>query len=434
METSRPSRRNALLALLPLLLIYGIFVVLKSKPDFQWDEGRYFLNAQNLLKGYFASVETLMFWNGPGYPLYIAPFVALKLPLLLVKLGNAVFLWLAVLYFRASLRLLGVGRALLYAWMLGIFLLLHGSLIEYLMTESLSAFLISGAAHHFLRAFLAPGRPRLHLALAGLHLGYLALTKVFFGYVLTTGIGLGLLTWIGLRIKRGAAPSTPGVSHPLLVSRGALPVSLASSLVCTLGLLVCLPYLVHTYHKTGKVFFWSNSGGSQLYCMTLPEKELLGDWLNFEEVLYFPDFFKEENGFYKELDRMDYLRRDEAFKRAALRNIRAHPKKVFQNWRANLNRMVFGFPESRYPGASPDLSTGNRAVVYALPFFLAAVLAWPAWKRRAALPAALWACLAFGAIAFGGLSLLSAIPRMVFPLMPLLALGLVAVFETRTRV
>ena len=124
---------------------------------------------------------------------------------------------------------------------------------------------------------------------------------------------------------------------------------------------------------------------------------------------------------------MDYVARDQAMKAAALRNIKEHPRKYFRNWRANVNRMVFGFPVTRYPGSDPQLATGNRSLVYAFPFFLCLFAVPGAWARRARIPPGAWVCLFFSLVSLGGLSLLSAFPRMVFPLLPLLALWLAAV-------
>ena len=98
--------------------------------------------------------------------------------------------------------------------------------------------------------------------------------------------------------------------------------------------------------------------------------------------------------------------------------MRGNPGKFFRNWRANVNRMVFGYPVSSHPGADPDLATGNRAFVYALPFILS-LFALPAVFVRS-MPPALWALLAFLGVSLGGLSLLSAVPRQAFPLLPLL--------------
>lgn len=422
MSFSNPGKpaRAPIVQLLPLLLFYLAFVLLKSKPDMIWDEGRYFQGALNILRGYLASEETLFLWNGPGYPLYIAPFAALGLPLLAAKLGNALLLFLALVRFHGALRLIDAEKgSLLVTYALGAYLFLHGALMEMLMTECLSAYLVCGAAYHYLHSIHRPERPGAQAGLAGLHLGYLALTKVFFGYAVTFGLLAAGAWWLGSRLRGRAA----GAQSP--ARQGAL--------ACGLALALCLPYLGYTYRLTGKPFFWSNSGGSQLYCMTLIEKELLGDWLNFEAVLVYPEFFKGQVGFYRELSAMNYVSRDQAMKAAAIRNIKSHPSKYFRNWRANINRMVFGFPVSRYPNSDPELSTGNRSFVYAFPFFLGLFMAPAGWARRKSVPAGVHACLAFGAISLGGLSLLSAFPRMVFPMLPLLALWMAAVAGVRLR-
>lgn len=410
-----------ILRLLPLLALYLAWAVLKSRPELIGDEGRYVVGARNILSGFLASEESLFLWNGPGYPLYLVPFVGLGLPLVLAKLGNAVLLFLALVRFHQSLGLPGLARGsrgnLAMTYALGLLLLLHGPGLELLMTECLSAFFVCGAARHYLASarMPAPARPWLHPALAGLHLAGLALTKVFFGYAVTAGI-LACALWWAVSAGLRAGPSAAAARRGLLA--------------CALGLALCAPYLAYTWKLTGKAFFWSNSGGSQLYCMTLREKELLGDWLNFDAVLAFPDFFHGQIGFYRELSRMDYVGRDAAMKAAALRNIKADPRKYFRNWRANVNRMVFGYPVSRYPGSDPELATGNRSFVYALPFFLLLFTLPAAWKRRRSLPPELHACLGFAALSLGGLSLVSAFPRMVFPLLPLLGLWVAAAWNT----
>lgn len=401
------------LRLLPLLALYLLFVLLNAKDVLIGDEGRYVIGARNILQGFLASEESLYLWNGPGYPLYLVPFVALGLPLLWAKLGNAVLLWLALLRVHQSLDLLGPASAregwgnLAVTYGLGVLLLLHGTGMEVLMTECLSVFFLCGAFWHYLKASRDPVGSRRQTAFAALHLAGLALTKVFFGYAITVGILLAALWWAWSRLCGGAVRQS----------------RLAAS-VCALALLLCVPYLAYTYKLTDQAFFWSNSGGSQLYCMTLREKELLGDWLNFDAVQAFPEFFTHQAPLYREWAKLDYVTRDQAMKAAAIANLKADPAKYIRNWRANLNRMVFGYPNSRFPGSDPDLATGNRAFVYAAPFFLCLFMLPWAWRRRAAVDPTVHAALAFALVSLGGLSLMSAFPRMVFPLLPLLGIWL----------
>ena len=338
----------------------------------------------------------------------------------MVRLANAVFLSLAVAHFQGALRVAGVGkRSLIYAYGMGILLFLHGPLLGMIMTESLSVFLVCGAAWHGGVAARGLRRRGLHTVLAGLHLGYLALTKVFFGYVLEIAIPLAAGFWLWSRRK----------SQDPVEGEEAARVLRTLAVACAVGLLVCAPWLAHTWSKTGKANFWGNSGGMQLYFMTLPEREYFGDWINFVAIQQNPDFFRPHVDFINRTVKLDWVAQDGEFKREAMRHCREHPGKCFQNWRANVNRMAFGFPNTRYPGSETDLTTGNRAFVYAFPFFLCLLFAAPGWLGRGRIPVWVHACLVFAGLSLGGMSLVSAIPRQVFPLLPLLGIWVVAVAE-----
>jgi hypothetical protein len=409
----------------------------QSKGDYEADGWRYIQNARNLMHGYFASPDTLMFWNGPGYPIFLVPFLALKLPLKLIYAANAAFMYLGIVHFQGALRLSGVGkRSLAYAYAMGLLLFLHGPLMGMVMTESLSAYLACGAAYHYCRA--ARSGERLHVALAGFHLGYLALTKVFFGYALEASIPIAGAIWAW---KRAWAASTAGGPATARMESKTVEASTAgmastagiAAAACAIGLLVCMPYLAHTWHKTGKANFWGNAGGMQLYFMSMPEKEYFGDWLNFVAVIEHPEYFPNHVDFIRETIKLDWVAQDSVFKQAALRQYREHPRKAIDNWRANVNRMAFGFPNTVYPGASADLSTGNRAFVYAFPFMLLLMLAIPGWLGRRSVPPGVHACLAFACLSLGGMSLVCAIPRQVFPMLPLLGLWCAVVLERTVR-
>jgi hypothetical protein len=392
--------------------------VVHAKGDLDGDGWRYIQNARNLAHGFFASRETLMFWNGPGYPLAIFPWVALGLPLIFARLANAACLFFALVHCQGILNLLGAEkRSLTYAYFIGALLYLHGPLLGSVMSESLSVYLVCGAAWHYCRAAAGGQTGRKHLAFAGLHLGYLALTKVFFGYALEAGLIAALASWAAWRRAPAAARAA---------RNGAL--------ACALGLLLCLPWLAYTWSQTGKLHFWGNAGGWQAWYMTWPEKEYRGDWLNWQAVLEHEDYFRPHVDELREVLKLDPIAQDSALKSKSLANCRAHPGKCLSNWRANVNRMAFGYPVTLFAGGGSELATGNRSFVYAFPFFLLLAAALPGWLGRRRLRSEAHACLAFALIALAGMSLLSAIPRQAFPLLPMLAIWCALVAEQALRI
>jgi hypothetical protein len=428
--------------LLPLFGFFAIMAVFQAKGDNEGDGWRYLLNARHLLDGYFAGPDTLMFWNGPGYPILLTPFVAFGIPLVLARILNAALLYLAVVHFHGALRLAGIGkRGLGYAYAMGLLLYLHGPLLGMIMTESLSAFLVCGGAWHLGAAAQGHGGKRLHASLAGLHLGYLALTKVFFGYVLECSLLLSAAMWLWSRVRSvspsrsegaDALPAMRTAADTLAANTAAREPSATSGaalLACAVGLLVCAPWLAHTWSKTGKINFWGNSGGLQMYYLTWPEKEYFGDWINYEALLENPEFFRPHVEFIREVLKLDYVTQDGVLKKQAVKHCREHPGKCITNWRANLNRMVFGYPVTHYPGSEVDLATGNRSFVYAIPFLVFLLLVVPGWLGRREVPGWLHFGLAFAILSLGGMSLVSAIPRQVFPALPLLGLWCVVVAE-----
>jgi hypothetical protein len=416
-----PPRWGDALRLLPLFGIFAVAAIAGAKGDLEGDGWRYLAYARNLLRGGYASPETLMFWNGPGYPLTLAPWVALHAPMALARLANALWLYLAAVHCQGALRALGLERrTLLYAYLIAGLLFLHGALLGSLMSESLSAFLVGGAAWHYARSGSVP-RERTHLALAGLYLGYLALTKVFFGYALEAALILAAAAWLAYRRGAGA------------YARAAASAARRGAVACALGLALCVPWLAYTWSQTGKAHFWGNSGGLQAWYLSWPEKEYYGDWLNWQAILEHPDFFRPHLGDVNAMLKYDPVGQDSLLKAWARRNCREHPGKCFTNWRANVNRMVFGYPITPYAGGGAELATGNRSFVYALPFFLLAAAAIPGWVGRRRLRPEAHACLMFALLSLGGTSLLSAIPRQVFPMLPLLLIWCAAAGERTFR-
>jgi hypothetical protein len=120
--------------------------------------------------------------------------------------------------------------------------------------------------------------------------------------------------------------------------------------------LVTLPYLVYTYHLTGRIFYWG-TGQENLYWMTTPYEDEYGDWkgelernpvaLGNYNVPDAGDTLKAHHQKdYDEVYQYKGLERDDAFKRIAINNIKTHPVKFAKNIGYNIGRIFFHYPFS----------------------------------------------------------------------------------------
>jgi hypothetical protein len=393
--------------LLPLLLLYAIVFAASVRPTFTGDEDRYAEFATNLAHGYYSERGDVNLWNGPGYPLVVAPFAWLHLPWAAAKLLNVFFLFGATVYFCLTLGLyLPRPTALRFAYVLGLappfFIEVH-----LLLTESLATLLVCGFAYYFCKLSSSPERRLSRLVAAAAFLAWLALTKVIVGYVI-----LALLV--------------------MSVAYAVLFRSLASrrfAAVNGLALVLCFPYLLYTYSLTGRVFYWANSGGSAFYWLTSPYAGELGDWHGYPKhirsnVPVNPD----HEAFFATVRPMSSVQQDDQLKRRGVEQIRHHPSKAFLNWLANLGRLLFSYPYSFTP---QKLST----YFYLLPNMFIVVLSllmiYPSAVRRSLIPGEIGWLMAFMGVAFLASSLVSAYERQFQILVPLLLLWL---FFTLSRV
>lgn len=378
-------------ALSPLLVIY-VCVALGSWPA-EWtaDEGRYVQFAENLCLGRYALADENFLWNGPGYPLVLAAWKLTGLPMPWARMANAGFLYLGTVLF-AHLMALYVPRrwALGTAWAMGLYVpLLVG--LGVLMTECLAVCLVCGAC---LAVAVALRRgSRRAIVCAGLLLGWLALVKVFFGYVLLGGLVVYSLAAVARRYRRPAG---------------------RMAWVFSIGLLTTVPYLVYTHHVTGKVFYWSNCGGLSLYWMSTPYAEEWGDWFHPNDVGARPELAR-HRPFFDSIAGLSPVEKDAALRSRAVANIVARPGRYLRNVAANIARMWYSFPYSYTP---QKLTT----LFYALPnsLLLSGLLASAVvlWIRRPPGVGQTHFMLAFMALTLGGSSLLSAYPRMLDPVIP----------------
>ncbi len=90
---------NPYLRLLPFLLIYIGIIYFYSGDELIADAVRYHAYAENIVQGYYTPKEAPRLGNGPGYPILLAPFVAMNAPLVLMRIPNAFFLYFGLVYF-----------------------------------------------------------------------------------------------------------------------------------------------------------------------------------------------------------------------------------------------------------------------------------------------------------------------------------------------
>lgn len=380
--------------LLPLLGLYLAIAVIASCPTFEGDESGYVENASRIVHGPAVSPQDLRLWWGPGYSFVLVPFIVLRLPWIAAKCLNAGFLFGAIIYFYGLIRRYIAGTAALVTTLaLGLYPPLMRD-VNHLIAESLTFLLICGFMFHFCGLYNTAHRFRLHLAAASVYLSYLALTKVFFGYVIVTVLVLclGFLLW-----RR-----TPALRNALLVF--------------LLALIWCVPYLLYTHSLTGRTFYWGTSGGSTLYWMSTPYPTELGSWFSVKEVKEKPELAPHRE-FFAKLEGLSDVERDDALKKQAIYNITDHPAKYAANWAANVGRLLFSYPFS-------FTSQGLTTYFYMAPNMFLVVLfllsLFPAALRPRAIPFEMWALLIFALTAFGGSTLLSAYDRQFRPLVPVL--------------
>jgi 4-amino-4-deoxy-L-arabinose transferase-like glycosyltransferase len=323
-------------------------------------------------------------------------------PLSVLRLTSAFVLFAAVLlmYVLACERWAArVGLVAAYA--LGLYVPFLG-LLSNLHSEVLAVlFVVVGMLG--LARFLERGG-LVWLVVGGAGLAGLALTRVAYGWVLTVVLAL-LVGWWLVRRSRSSG---------------------RAAAVLALALALCLPWLAYTYSKTDRLFVWGNSGSLSLYWMTSPHEGDLGDWHQAHLVFTDPDL-RPHREFFESLRGLDLAEQNAEIEREALGNIADHPDAYAENVVANVSRMFFNSPYSRTRQQTND-------VFYALPNAIllgAAVLcAFVLVPRRRLLPAETGVFVLFASTGFALHALVSAYPRMLAPIVPLLVwLTVLAVVE-----
>jgi hypothetical protein len=390
-------------ALLPLLGIFiTVALVTDPGPRPVGDEGPFLRYASRILAGGYALPSThdptRFLWHGPGLPALIAPLLAIHASLGVIRMLGPALLFAAVLGFHGVLSLrCSPRRALLGAWALGLYAPAW-SVLGSAHKEPLAMLLVVVAMGGTLSYLRRGGAGS--LAIGGLALTALAMTRLEFGWVI-----LALLA-----VAAAAAVVRPGAGYGRLAA------------VCAVAALGCVPWLVYTYDLTGRVLYWGDAGGLSLFWMSSPAPDQLGQWHSWRSTLtqaslaaYRPLF--------QRLTPLDPLQKDLALQHLAWVQATGRPVKFAVNLGANVARMWAGMPFSfrLAPAILAGLWASNLALLAALGRTARRAVRLRRARRaaRRADPAAR-GFAAFAAVGLAVHLLPSAEPRMMLPVVPVL--------------
>ncbi len=331
--------RNPYLLFSPFLIAFIVYVFISPTDGNGGDEVRYLLYAENLTHGFY-SPPGWNGWliNGPGYPIVLVPFVALKLPFLSMTIINAFFYYFSIiLLFKALNKTVSYGVAILFSFAWASYMIAYQN-IPFIHTETFTYLLITLLIYSIVMAYDKSilGLKNRYVIMSGLFLGYIVLTKMIFGYVLLVMLLGSLILWI---LNRN------NLNHR------------KSLFITILALITTTPYLLYTYNQTGKIFYWG-SGSDSLYWMTSPSNVEYGDWTgalnrnnigaaNYNIVGADSLLAANHQDDFNKINKSIGIERDDVYKSLALRNIKAHPLKYAQNIIYNMGRLVFHYPFSQ---------------------------------------------------------------------------------------
>lgn len=323
------------LYLLPLLLLYLILVLFFGSNHLDGDELRYIKYADNLIHGYYINTDFPGIYNGPGYPLLIAPLLKMGIPLYWIKVLNAFFLFGAVWNMLRLFDLyLSPRRAMLCTYLFGVYPVTFRWLPT-IYAEPLVFLLLTSFMYYAIRYMRAEKRYSRTFFVAGFLLGYVALTKYVFIYLILALIPALLVLYV--------------------LSKEQVYALFGRLLV--VGALVYSPFVVHNLWATNHLVLTGNNGAEIFYWRSTPYPDEWGDWFSFHVVegrekienlepwglerlqAHHLDFIRELNG-------LPLSERNERLKERSFANIRNNPVNYARNTLASFLRMFFNFPYS----------------------------------------------------------------------------------------
>jgi hypothetical protein len=386
----------------PFLIILIAIVLIFPTNGTYGDEGRYLFFAKNILHGFYSPpAPAINLDYSPGYPLLMVPFIALGMPLYYIALLNAFFYYFSMVLMYKMLSLyvsknLTIVISLFWACYINAY-----QYVPILHNETLTIFLISLIAFNLVRAFNQDykSHSKKYLLLSGFIIGYLALTKPIFGYVILVMLAGSGLIWL---VNKKSENYKKAV------------------IILLFGFALNVPYLIYTYNLTGKIFYWCTTGGNNLYWMSTPYENEYGNFYGFhtfefdslEASFLIPGGEEAYKSNHKKnmevIFKLEGVERDDAYKKFAIENIKSHPIKFVQNCICNVGRIILDYPYS-YRSQKPVFLIRfpfNGIIVVMMLFCLIPTLL--NWRR---VPFSIRFLLFFALVYFGGSVLGSAETR-----------------------
>jgi hypothetical protein len=320
----RIAESNPTLLLLPILLVYASIPVVLGPGASTGDEGAYLAFAKRLVHGHYALAPGWVWLaKGPGLPIVLTPFVAFHAPVLAARVfvGPIALFCAVVVFLKVADMVLERTWALASAYLFAAYWPTL-ALLRVIHDEPLCVLLVVSLVHRI--GVWSRYRRRRDVLISGAILAWLALVRVEFGYL--------LIVWIVI------AASSLALRRGVNVARNVL----ASSLV---ALILCIPYLAYTQSVTHRFFYWSTSGGAQLYWMDTGRSSDLGNWISPLEV--FTNLqLAPHRALFRQIEASPPQDWDTNLSNAAFRNIRHHPLLYGRNLILNGSRQVLNVPYS----------------------------------------------------------------------------------------
>jgi len=393
---------NPWLIFSPFLAIFILLVLKLHSDKMEGDESRYIMYAQNLLQGFYSPKNVVFLWNGPGYPLFLVPFLYFKLPLITIPLANAIMQYMSIVFlFKAIKAYTHSKTALLASIAWGTYYLGYQE-IPSILTEPFTSFLMSSLLLTLTSYFTKENNNYLYIS--GIIIGLIVLTKFIFGYILLIMLILGVIVFLIYPLKKIAETKVKS----LLIALG-------------IAFVIVTPYLAYTYQLTGRVFYWGNSGGMNLYWMSTPYENEFGDW--FPETLFNgkevggPTLYKNHLSDFTYFLTLKGVESDDAYKKKGIENIKKYPVKYLRNWFTNQGRLWFNFPQTGFSHTERGLLRFVPNAIL-LTFFLLSLYIWGLNFKKCPVEINFLTLFILSYLALS--SLISALPRQLTISVPIL--------------